>query len=710
MTSRVPGATGCQSLDVDALPIMIWMTDERGNRTWVNQCWLNFVGRTVEDGLASWTDCVHPEDLAGLLASCPNAIESGQTLNLEYRLRRHDGIYRWVCDTGSPHYDSLGRFQGYAGSCIDITARRVAEAELRINEARYRLLAENGPAMLWLSDSHGRCVHLNRRLREFWGVANEDLSSFDWTTTMHPDDIERVGAVIGAAIQQTTAFTVEARYRDHAGRYRILRTEAEPTVDGERTHTGFIGINIDVTEEVEATAALKRSEDRFVRFMTHLPGLAWIKDDDGRYVFANQAAAIAFGTTIEALIGRSDDEIFPPEVAAEFKRNDAEAKITPAGMRVIETLPQRDGVHYSIVSKFAIPTGDGRGTMTGGVAIDVTDQKAAEDHIKRLNEDLRHQLEEREVLLSAIPVGVFIAHDAQCRHITMNPAGAAMLRLPVDANPSKSGPEATTLQFRVLKNGEELAPENLTLQRAARLGQQLVGEEIEVELDSETTIWLHESATPLLDAHGRVRGCVGVFVDITERKRAERHMSLLIDELNHRAKNMLAIVQSIASQTLRQASDMETFAAAFTQRVDALSRAHTLLTRTTWEGALLYEIVSEALAPFSGLEGRIAINGTSVIVPPTIAVTLCLVLHELATNAIKHGAFSTSGGKLDISWSNDGRAVAMTWHEVCDFIVSPPTQKGFGSRLMKASAAQLGGDSELDFTPGGLVARMSFQV
>jgi PAS domain S-box-containing protein len=514
--------------------------------------------------------------------------------------------------------------------------------------------------------------------------------------------------VVARALEQREGFAIEARFRNHAGAYRILRTDAQPNLDDGGAFLGFIGVNIDITEQVQAARARECIEQRFSRFMAHLPGLAWIKDESGRYVFANEAAAAAFGRPIEEIIGRADRELFPPEVAAQFQENDARARASPAGIRAIETLPQPDGiVHHSIVSKFPIPDGEGA-VLTGGVAIDVTDHKAAEDHVKKLNEDLRHQLEERETLLAALPVGVFIAHDPACTTITMNKAGAAMLRLPGAANASKTGPEAEALPFRVFKDGREIGARDLPMQRATRLGISILGEEVDVQFDDGSMITLHKSVTPLRDEGGRVRGCVAVFVDITERKRAERQKMLLIDELNHRAKNTLAIVQSIAAQTLRQRPDPKTFGPAFTQRLDALARAHALLTATEWQGAPLDQVLAAALSPFKTDEGRIRMSGPAAVIRAAVAVTFSLVLHELATNAVKYGALSGRAGHLDVSWSIAGDVITLVWREVCDFAVHPPARTGFGSRLILASADQLAGSVRLDYKAEGLVANFSF--
>lgn len=344
--------------------------------------------------------------------------------------------------------------------------------------------------------------------------------------------------------------------------------------------------------------------------------------------------------------------------------------------------------------------------------IDVTKLKAAEDQIARLNDDLRHRVEELEALLNALPVGVFIAHDPLCHQITMNPAGAAMLRLPLGANASKSGPDADRLPFRVFKNGVEVAPEDLPMQRAARMGQAVVGEVVDIVFADGTSRVLYEHASPLFDASGAVRGCVGVFDDITERKRAERQQKLLISELNHRVKNTLAITQSIASLTLRETPDPVLFKEAFSVRLRALAHTHSLLTARSWQGVSLRELALTALEPFQSSGRAIDIDGPQVMIKPEAAVTLSLVLHELATNAAKHGALSIPGGRLTIRWQLDPGPpdLEFCWREENGPAVSAPRRTGFGSKLIRASAAQLGGTAHLAYQREGVEARLRFPV
>ena len=146
----------------------------------------------------------------------------------------------------------------------------------------------------------------------------------------------------------------------------------------------------------------------------------------------------------------------------------------------------------------------------------------------------------------------------------------------------------------------------------------------------------------------------GVIQDISERKKAEEHQRLLIHELNHRVKNTLATVQSIATQTLRGSETPVDTREALESRLFALSRAHNVLTRENWEGALLHEIIGDVIEPYSsGREGRIRWHGGRVHLTPRMALALSMAVHELATNAAKYGALSNGSGEVHLTWMVD---------------------------------------------------------
>jgi two-component sensor histidine kinase len=181
---------------------------------------------------------------------------------------------------------------------------------------------------------------------------------------------------------------------------------------------------------------------------------------------------------------------------------------------------------------------------------------------------------------------------------------------------------------------------------------------------------------------------------------------MLVGELNHRVKNTLAIVQSLAHQTFAAGATSDSAKASFEGRLQALASAHNLLTRKSWESASMEEVVTEALAPFCAPE-RCSAAGPTLMLPPSTAVALALATHELATNASKYGALSNRSGRVSVRWAVNESTLTFVWREEGGPTVSAPERAGLGTKLIKRTlAAQLRGKAELNFEPSGLVCRV----
>jgi two-component sensor histidine kinase len=185
---------------------------------------------------------------------------------------------------------------------------------------------------------------------------------------------------------------------------------------------------------------------------------------------------------------------------------------------------------------------------------------------------------------------------------------------------------------------------------------------------------------------------------------------MLIDELNHRVKNTLSTVQSIASQALRNSSDPEQIRESIESRLFALSRSHDLLTREDWIGAGLHDLIKDALEPFGvngGRVSRLIVTGENVRMSPKATLALGIAFHELATNAVKYGAFSNDAGSIQISWATKsaptGDRLILHWREKGGPPVTPPSRKGFGSQVIERGLAhELEGTVQLDYPPEGV--------
>jgi PAS domain S-box-containing protein len=216
--------------------------------------------------------------------------------------------------------------------------------------------------------------------------------------------------------------------------------------------------------------------------------------------------------------------------------------------------------------------------------------------------------------------------------------------------------------------------------------------------------WCVGTAAATIDRNGRVVRISGVTVDITERKRAEERQTLLTREVDHRAKNALALAQSIVRLT--RADSVKTYVNAVEGRINALARVHTILSLSSWQGAEISKLIDEELAPYSR-GGQIMLAGAEVQLQPATAQTLALALHELVTNSAKYGALSVLSGQLSITWDVEDDMLALSWEETGGPLVRPPTSRGFGTRsLMTSVESQLGGQALFDWRAEGLICRL----
>jgi len=219
--------------------------------------------------------------------------------------------------------------------------------------------------------------------------------------------------------------------------------------------------------------------------------------------------------------------------------------------------------------------------------------------------------------------------------------------------------------------------------------------------------WWDTTVSPILE-EGRVIRVLATSRDVTGEMRAESHRQLLVNELNHRVKNTLATIQSIASQSLRNAGVDMAVRGALEGRLMAIAATHNVLTDKNWSAASLRQIVEGSVTPYRTNVGQLTISGDDLMVSPKPAVILALAFHELAINALKYGALSAPDGHVDIDWSvTGGERLDMSWTERGGPPVHPPERRGFGSRIIEmALPNELGGQVDVDYRPEGLHCRI----
>jgi two-component sensor histidine kinase len=242
---------------------------------------------------------------------------------------------------------------------------------------------------------------------------------------------------------------------------------------------------------------------------------------------------------------------------------------------------------------------------------------------------------------------------------------------------------------------------------ALKEGQPIRGAEAVAERPDGTRATFIPYPTPLRDCEGKLVGAVNMLVDITDRKAGEDRLKLLAREVDHRAKNMLAVIQAMVHFT--RAETVPDFKAAMDGRVRALAHAHSLLSSSRWEGADLRQLVEEELAPYRRPEApRALVDGPSLTLAPPAAQAIAMALHELATNAVKYGAFAAPSGYVSIWWllAADGRLV-LRWTEAGGLPVRRPSRRGFGMGVIERTIRdQLHGAVRLDWRAEGLICEI----
>jgi PAS domain S-box-containing protein len=373
----------------DTAPVMIWMSGLDRLCIFFNSGWLDFTGRTIEQELGDgWTEGIHREDLNRCLAVYVTAFDARQEFAMEYRLRRSDGEYCWVLDHGVPRFETDGTFLGYIGTAVDIS-------EIKRGDERFRLAVEASANAIVMVNDQGRIVLVNQKTETFFGYSRDEL--------------------IGQSVEMFVPERLRGSHPDHRGRF-IALPEKRPMGAGRELYARRkdgsevlveIGLNpihtqdgllvltsiVDISARKEAEDALEK-EHRFLRQVIDIdPNFIFAKDRDGRFTLVNQAVADAYGTTVEALIGKTDADFNPNRDEVEhFHRMDLEV-IDNLQERFVpeEHLTDARGeIRWLQTVKRPIGGKNGVADQVLGASTDITRRKLMEIELQRQREDLAH--------------------------------------------------------------------------------------------------------------------------------------------------------------------------------------------------------------------------------------------------------------------------------------------------------------------------------
>ncbi|MBM6580752.1 PAS domain S-box protein [Microvirga sp. BT689] len=600
---------------------------------------------------------------------------------------------RYIDFVYQPVADDQGRVTGIFAQGFDVTEQVRTETAFQESDARYRLFSEetregvvihNGKVILDCNPAYARMFGYD-------DVA--DVVGRPSTAFVTPRSV--------ALLQEKGALDNEEPYEIEAIRKDGSVFPAEfvgrpSTWQGQKVR---IGLARDLTERKRREAALRDSEAHFAAiFDQSAAGFSEV-DPTGRFLRINDRFCELVGYTREELLsGRRMQDITHPDDLPENLRLFQKAVETGEPFQIEKRYIRPDGSAVWVSNTVTLIHDEmGQPQTIASVSLDLTARREAETALRQSEARLR-------VALDAGRMAVWES-DTRTNSVSTSPELNRLLGFPEAATPT-----VDEIRSRYAPGAQD----RLRAAAAAALGrgERYAEEELEVIWPDGSHHWLLVRAelelTPKPAGGVDVRA-MGVAFDITERKLWEERQRLLINELNHRVKNTLATVQSIAMQSFRDTGETSGSSfTAFQNRLFALARAHDILTRDNWEGAELREIVGEVVEPYCRQSGgRCDIDGPRVRLTPSMALALSMAVHELATNAAKYGSLSVSAGQVSISWTimpGEPRHLALVWQEQGGPLVAPPARRGFGTRLIERSLAQeLAGEVSLAYVPAGVV-------
>nr|WP_249810427.1 PAS domain S-box protein [Bradyrhizobium sp. 157] len=636
-------------------------------------------------------------------ADCPmaTAVQVGTaTRNAEVIMERPNGSRFTALVNIRALRDHAGRIQGAINCFQDITERKQIEEDVRRKTRDLEDFFENSAVGLHIVDSKGIVLRANKAELELLGYRADEYIGHE-IAEFHAD-----AHVIGDILhrlscgQNLDRYPARLRAKDGSIKH-VLITSNSRIADGKFVNTRCF--TTDVTNLREAQAAREASDARLAAtYEAASMGIAEA-DHAGRLLRVNDALCKITGYSREQLLRMSfADYTHPEDRAEDAELYSRQTRSEIANYSIRKRALRPDGtIRYLDV--FSSSVRDCSGNFRYGVRVlqDVTDTKQMEDRIRDSEQHMRD-------LLEALPAAVYTT-DAKGLITFYNKAAVEMAgRAP------QAGDEWCVTWKLYWPDGSPLPHHECPMAIALRENRPVIGMEAVAERPDGTRVPFIPYPTPLRDAAGNLVGAINMLVDITERKRAENSQKVLIDELNHRVKNTLATVQSLARQTAHHAKSLEDFTGTFEGRVMALARAHDLLTKRNWQDAPIEKLMEDIFAAVRH-DDRFIIEGPHVDIDARTALSVTMVLNELLTNATKYGALSSSQGFVAARWTvreDTARTLLdFTWQEKGGPLVKPIKRRGFGTRLMERCVERdLAGEFDLTFEPEGIHCRMLIPV
>ena len=576
---------------INAIPTLAWSADADGSVTFLNQRWLDYTGLSTEHARDwGWRVAIHPDDIEGLVEYWKSRLAAGQPGDVETRLRRNDGIYRWFLIRFEPFRDETGKILRWYGTTTDIEDRKRAEEELKASENRFRAIIDTIPTMAWSTHPDGYCDYVNRRWLETTGLSSEESLGWNWGAAIHPDDLKDLVEYWQRCLASGATVNVEARMRLFDGAYRWFLFRASPLRDESGTIVKWYGTNTDIDDRKRAEDALRASELTLRETVDNIPGLVAKTNPTGGLEFLNRRTLEYFGKSIEEMeTWAVDGTIHPDDVRGviearkksieEWKPYEYEVRCRGA-----------DGKYRWFQVRGGLPLRDAKGALTSRYLLltDIEDRRRAEEEVRRKEDFLATAqrlslsgsfswcLDTNEVVFSEEAYRIF-EFDRD---------------LPVTLE---------QIDNRIHPEDRHLLPQKR--KEASTLGE---GQDYQIRLlmPDASVKYLHTTSTETRDTSGR-RQYIGALQDVTQRWLAEGALNKARAELAHvaRVTALSALTASIAHEVNQPLSGIVTNAGTCLRMLDAnppnLEGARETARRTIRDGNRASEVITRLRALFS---------------------------------------------------------------------------------------------------------------
>lgn len=703
---------------LEALPIGVAMVDRDGRQRMANAVFAGYSPTVVHsqdgDGRGLWEGYyadgrrIEVRDFPTIRALRGERVWPGE----EFLFHGKDGTPVWTRVAAIPLQNENAEIIGATAVISDIDREKrsidaLRESERRLNLAltslqatdeRLTMALDAGHAGIWESvPATGEFVASEAALRLHGLAPGTPMTHATALIAIHPDDRPKVDEALRRTLETGQAFELDLRCIRPDGEIAWLHSQAELRLDG--PHPRFVGLVQDITERKKVEERTRASEARLSRILKQSPAGIVQTDAKGRMVLVNERWCEMVGYSETEMLGMSITDV-------------AHASSLQATLEAVRRLAE-GGPDCQIENEYRCKNGkmlraqsnvaalrDAEGNFEGvlAVVLDLTERFDAEARLRESEEQFRQAADATRALVYSVDLpGGENARAYGVAHIV---------------GEVSAGEDSSSAWWHKRIHPDD-RPSHLEHLERCLEDPACIHYHASYRVRHRDGAWrdVEDTARILRSADGQAARLVGAIFDVTTRKQAEEREKLLVQEVNHRAKNMLAVVQAIARQTA--AVSPKDFVERFAERVQALSVNQNVLVKSGWRSVPLYDLAHAQFGHFSDLiDRRIRLSGPPLAITAAAAQTIGMALHELATNAAKYGALCTDTGTVTVTWrlaacGSEPRFV-LSWVEAGGPFVTKPTRRGFGSMvtgdLMRMS---LNGEVETEFAAQGLIWKLS---